>query len=121
MRIYRVKLGNILSYVVYLVITFFLTQVSVMSLVMALMLLLLFFLLYTISYYKGEVGKVINACCSSWSIFMYLGVAIIFAYVQHVGLLENWFILFLFILSASGNFWLMINQKNYNMLTCSKM
>ena len=113
-RIYRVKLGNVLSYIIYLVLSVFLTKVDVFSLAMAFALYVLFFFMYILSYYKVETMRVVNACRSSWSIFLYMAVAIFFAYFNQHGMLNNWMVFFSFIVIMSLNFHFMIHQKNYN-------
>ena len=113
-RIYQVKLGTFLSYIVFMLLTLFLVQVDVWTLVIALGLYLAFFTLYLVNYYRANVRKMLHACYSSWSIFMYIVLAIIFGYLNQIGLLTNQFIVVGFVVLMSLIFWFLINQKNYN-------
>lgn len=113
-RIYQVKWGNILSYFIFMLLTLFLVQVDVWTLVMALALYISFFSVYMVNYYRANIKKMRYACYSSWSIFAYIGLAIIFGYLNQMGLLENLIIFVGFLVLMSVNFWFLINQKNYN-------
>lgn len=113
-RFYRVKMGCFLSYVIFLVLSLFLIQIDLFSLMMASMLYVIFFLVYCLNYYNFVLKNVFRACCSAWSIFLYLGFACFFAYLNQQEMLENTSIIIALLTLMSITFWLMINQKNYN-------
>ena len=115
-RVYQVKLGNLLSYIIFLVISLFLIKIDLFSLLVALILYIVFFFVYAFSYYHWSINNVFKACGSSGSMFLYLCFICIFGYFNKHEWLENWIILCAFLLLMSLNFWLMINQKNYNSL-----
>ncbi len=113
-RIYNVKMGNVLSYLMFMVLSYFLIKVDLFSLAMALILYVIFFTVYVFSYYHCNITRVVNACCSSWSIFLYMSLTCFLGYLNQHVTLENRVFFFIFSLLMSLNFWLMIRQKNYN-------
>jgi len=112
-RIYRVKLGKILSYFIFLVVTYLLAQANVASVVVAAALHVFFFLVYAIIYYKRELKKILTAYRSANSIFIYMFLAIGFSYLHQEGLLIKPPVLMFFVVIVSTNFWMLIQQKNF--------
>lgn len=113
-RIYRVKMGELMSYVIFVVLSFFLIKIDFFSLTVALLLYVGFFLIYAFSYYRWSISRVFKAFCSSWSMFLYMALICIFAYLHQQHLLESRLVFYTFILLMSINFWLMVQQKNYH-------
>ncbi len=113
-RIYRVKMGNVFSYIIFLVLSLFLLKIDLFSLVVALILYIIFFLVYAFSHYHWVVSRVFKACCSSWSMFLYLAFICLFGYFNQQGMLKSPLVFFVFLLLTSMNFWLMVKQKNYH-------
>jgi amino acid transporter len=123
-RIYRVKIGNILSYFIFMVLSFFAIQVDVLSLSVCFFLYVLFFVMYLLNYYRLVVDKIVKAICSSWSIFFYWLLVILFSYLNQKGMfnlnsavesrLNHGLVCGLFLVIFSITFWLLINQKDYN-------
>ena len=113
-RLYRVKMGCFFSYAIYIVLSYFLVQIDLFSLVVALALYIVFFLAYSLNYYNFVLKKVYKAFCSSWSIFLYMALVCFCTYLSQQKMIENGSQFILCGLLFSINFWLMINQKNYN-------
>jgi len=113
-RIYRVKMGKLLSYVIFVVLSFFLIKIDFFSLAVALALYLGFFLVYALSYYHYVLTELYKAFYSSWSMFLYMASICIFAYLDQQGLLEIKAVFYAFVLLMSINFWLMVHQKNHH-------
>ena len=113
-RLYRVKWGHFLSYFIFLVISLFLTRIDAFSLMVAYALYVLFFSVYVVSYYECTMRRIMNAFCSAWSVFLYMGFVTLFGYFNQVGLLKNASMVCVFMLIISVNYQWMIHQKNYN-------
>jgi amino acid transporter len=113
-RVYRLKMGNVLSYIIFMIMSFFATQIDVLSLAVALILYGLFFVMYLFNFYRGVGSKMLKAFYSSWTIFLYMVLGIVFSYVNQLGLLKNGLVFTLFLVLTTTNFWLLIKQKNYN-------
>lgn len=113
-RIFQVKMGQLLSYFTFLVLSFFLTRVDAFSLIVAFILYVFFFLVYVFCHYNGVFKDMLNACRSSWSMFLYMVITIVFGYLNQHDMFKNWPILCGFILAVMISFRLLINQKDYN-------
>ncbi|MFT6834767.1 MAG: amino acid transporter, partial [Francisellaceae bacterium] len=113
-RPFTVPYGRILSYFIFLVITYLLAQASADALWLSLILHVLFFLFYGLTYYRGNIKKIIRSISSSWSIFAYLIFSIIIGHLNSSGYLLKpmWFVGFLIV--SSLLYYALITQKNYN-------
>lgn len=113
-RIYRVKLGKCLSYVIFVILSLFLVKIDFFSLSVALLLYVGFFLIYAFSYYRWSISELFKAFFSSWSIFLYMAFICFFAYSHQKTMLENSLSFYTFLILISINFWLMVQQKNHH-------
>ncbi len=114
-REYRVKFGLSLSYFIYMVVSYLLTQATVMALFLALFLHIIFFFIYAFTSYDKSMRKIIAAFLSCWSLFAYMLIALFFGYVNQQGVLNNKYALLLFILSFSFCFYALLKQKKYHL------
>lgn len=112
-RTFKMPLGFFCSYIVYLFITYLLTQSGTSSLEVSLAFHLAFFLVYCMVYYKKLylTGK---AFLSAWSMFVYLFLIVVFAHLHELHKLHTPLGLFAFIVIMSTNFYFLIRQKSYN-------
>lgn len=113
-RQYRVKLGLTLSYFIYLVVSYLLTQATVSALIIGLGMHLLFFFFYSMTAYEQNMSKVIKAFKSSWTLFVYIAVSLFYGYCNQLGILSNSYVLASFFVVYTINYWLLLQQKNYN-------
>ncbi len=116
-RLFRMPFGNILSFVIYLLLTFLLTQTGTTALLMSLFLYVIFFLLYSLSYYGGKVDKLIRAFLSAWTIFTYLAFMTLYGYFQQINVLQRPVILVSFFIVAAIFYWLIMQQKDFQTKT----
>ncbi|MDC0535534.1 APC family permease [Francisellaceae bacterium] len=113
-RDFKVRGGVVLSYFIFIIVTYLLAQASTDALWLSLILHAVFFLFYGASYYKGNPTKVLRSLASSYSIFVYLGFSVIFGYFHEYDILTTFWGIALFIILTSINYYLLINQKSYN-------
>ena len=113
-RKYRVKLGLTLSYFIYMVVSYLMTQATIMALFLSLILHLAFFFFYSMTTYNNNLVKVGRAYLSSWSIFSYMVVSLVFGSVNKLGLITQGINPWLFIIAFSLNYWLLLKQKNHS-------
>ncbi|MCX7117179.1 MAG: APC family permease [Legionellales bacterium] len=112
-RVYRVQWGRALSFVMFLILSYFLTQVTLKSLLISLVLYVIFFTLYILSYYRAKMDHVLKACLSVWSIFSYFLLIILFAYLDRVEIIHKEVLIGVFFVSMSLHFYFLVNQKSY--------
>lgn len=112
-RPFRMPGGTILSYVVYVVVTYLLIQCGFLSLFLSLVFHAVFFLVYCISHHRS-LAKSIKAFASSWTLFAYLTLISLFGYFQEQGLMSNALYMVGFFVIFSVNYVLLLNQKGYN-------
>ena len=111
---FRIPCGKILSYLMFLFITYMLAQAKVEGLVLVLMLSIIMFLSYSITSYKYQARKVFISLASSCSIFGYMAFSIVIGYMNKYGiLLQPLYFLFFIVISTIIYFWL-LSQKNYH-------
>jgi amino acid transporter len=113
-RAFSVRYGIVLSYLIYIMVSYLLIQATVVALVLALILHIVFFLFYACTYYKWSGHQILNAFMSSWSIFVYIIAATIFGYLRHEGWVGTPIGFMLFITSFSLILWALLEQKNFN-------
>ncbi len=112
-RQYQVKCGKSLSYFIFMLLSYLLTQAMVIALVLALLLHLLFFVIYTLTAYERKVSKMINAFLSSWSIFFYMALALGLAWVFKMNLLGMTLKAVLFTVLFTLSYVLLLRQGKY--------
>jgi amino acid transporter len=112
-RPFRVKFGHILSYLIYLVVTFLLISATVFALVFGFILHVAFFLFYAFTYYRASPARIVRAFLSCWTIFLYIALGIVFGYFYHHQFDPYW-VFPAYAIAFTINFILMLKQKNYN-------
>ena len=112
-RTYRVKFGLSLSYFIYMVVSYLLTQATSMALLLALVLHLLFFFVYAMTAYQKNLKQVFYAFASSSSLFIYMLISLVFGYLSDGALLDNTYVFSAFLVSFSLAYYLLLHQKKY--------
>lgn len=112
-RHYRAKFGLSMSYFIYMVVSYLLTQATVTALILGLTMHLFFFAFYSMTAYDRQINKVVAAFKSSWTIFLYMLLALIFGYLNAKGLLDKPYVIASFFFGFSINYWLLLEQKNH--------
>ena len=112
-RSFRMPLGLSFSYITYLFISFMLVQCGNIALWVAIIFHLVLFFVYCAIYYK-KIGRAAMAFASSWSIFAYLAIVLIFSYMNEAGNFENMSMAVVFIVSMTVTYYLLVHQKSYN-------
>jgi hypothetical protein len=105
--------GLTLGYIVYLLITYLLVQCSFPALLLSFIFHAVLFVIYCSVYHKSW-HKSWRALLSSWTMFAYLIMTAIFGYITDNHLLDETTIIIALIVLSSFNYYLLINQKNYN-------
>lgn len=113
-RPFRVMFGLTLSYLIYMGISYLLTQASVEALVLALILHIAFFLFYIISFYGWKFNYFYRSFASSWTLFVYISLALFLGFLNAHHQLDNVYSLSLFIVSFSILYVLLLRQKKYS-------
>ena len=112
-RPFRMPAGLTLGYIVYLLITYLLVQCSFPALLLSFIFHAVLFVIYCSVYHKSW-HKSWRALLSSWTMFAYLIMTAIFGYITDNHLLDETTIIIALIVLSSFNYYLLINQKNYN-------
>lgn len=105
--------GVIISYIVYISVTYLLSQCGFVALITSGIFLSVFFIIYCSIYYRS-ITPSIRAFLSSWSIFAYIVLLTIFAYLVENDVFNQEIIAGALIVSSSILYYSLINQKNYN-------
>lgn len=105
--------GVIVSYIVYISVTYLLSQCGFVALATSAVFLLVFFGIYCSIYYRA-IKPSLRAFMSSWSIFAYLALLTIFAYLVENKVFNEEAIAGGLIILSSIVYRFLINQKNYN-------
>lgn len=105
--------GTFISYIVFTSVTYLLAQCGSIALMVSVMFLLVFFCIYCSIHYKN-LYKSWMAFLSSWSMFVYLVIMTIFAYLTEKQIFSELITALLLISVTSICYYFMINQKNYN-------
>ncbi|MGV3278235.1 APC family permease [Rickettsiales bacterium LUAb2] len=112
-RPFKLKYGKSIAYLMFLLVAYIIVQVGIKAMLLALILHLSFFTIYSFTYYKFNLGKIVNAYRSAYSIFTYLIIMTVFTYLNDLKLLNNIGTLAIFAVIGTGLYYLMVNQKNY--------
>lgn len=110
-REFKVGFGKSFSLIIFLLLSFLLTQANILALVVALVVHIILFAIYALGFYKNDFAKIMNAFKSTWSMFVFLGLITLFGYFQHLGVLLKPSVLTLFLIIFSILFFLMVHQK----------
>lgn len=117
-RVFRAPVGRSLSVIIYLFLTYLLSQASVKVLVLAFVLHVVFFLLYSVVYYHKEIKRTWLAFLSCWTMFLYLALSIVYGYLNAKHILDTPLVLACFVIVTVGLFYLMLNQKSHQLEEC---
>lgn len=112
-RPFTVRGGVGISYIVYIAVTYLLSQCGLASLITSGLFLVGFFIIYCVIYYRNWL-KSWRAFLSSWSIFTYLGLLTICTWLVDNQVLSDMVFGISLIVTSSIMYYFMINQKNYN-------
>lgn len=111
-RKFKLCFGNLIGILIFLLLSFLLTQAGITALLLSLVMHTILFLIYSFSYYRKDIFKIINAIRSSWTIFAYLAFTTLFGYFNDIGILMRPWIIILFFLLSLISYWLLIKQKD---------
>jgi amino acid transporter len=114
-RSFRAPFGHTLCLIIYVVLMYLLSQAAVYVLVLSLVLHVLFFLMYSFVYYQRRWACMVKAFYSCWSMFLYLGLSVVFGYLHSVNKLDTPLVLTAFIAVAIAMYFIMLNQKNHQL------
>lgn len=112
-RLFRLPLGQIISPVVFILITYLLAQAGIDALVLALVAHVVFFVIYCFSYYKKDKKRIINAFLSAWSIFVYLVLGVVYGYLAELKVMNKPWVLASFVVVTLLLYYWMLNQRDY--------
>lgn len=112
-RPFTMPAGLTVSYLVYITISYLLTQCGFIPLLVSLIFHGVFFVIYCVVYYRS-FGASLRAYLSSWSMFSYLILVTIFGYIIDNNLLSEGTAVIALIITATLNYYFLINQKGYN-------
>ena len=110
-RQFRMPFGKSLSIFIFILVSYLLAQAGLKAVILAFVMHVLLFAVYCVSFYKKDLRSMMSAFLSSWSIFLYLLLAIVYAlWAQEHVLLEP-IHLALFIVGTVVSFVFLIRQK----------
>jgi amino acid transporter len=112
-RTFKMPLGLTISYITYIFISYLLVQCGTVALWLSLAFHLILFLVYCAIYYK-QLKLTVRAFASTWTIFLYLVVILVFGYIQEKDLLNNLSMLAIFVLVSTFIYYFLVHQKSYN-------
>lgn len=112
-RLYRARFGLSLSYFIYMVLSYLLTQATIKGILLGLIMHLLFFICYGYTAYQHDIRKIARSFASSWSIFVYMMIALLFAVLTQYHMLITPLGIIGFICLFSLNYLALLHQKNY--------
>lgn len=113
-RPFKMPGGTVLSYMIFLVLAYLTIQAHEKANVFSLIAMVGLFVVYAVSKYKGEVGKIMKAFASSWSLFLYLAVGIVFSHLSDINAFNNAPVIVSFIVIYTISYYSLIYQKNHN-------
>ena len=112
-RPFRMPGGIVLSFFVYLVVTYLLAQCGFLPLFLSLVFHAVFFSIYCCTHHRS-LNKSIKAAASSWSLFAYMAVTSGFGYLQEYDMMNSIPVILSFVAVVSIIYYYMLNQKGYN-------
>jgi len=113
-RPFRMPAGIPLSYIAYVAVSYLLVQCGFLPLLLSLILHSIFFIIYCSVYYRS-FKKSFLAFISSWSMFVYMALLVVFGHLQDNGILEQQpgnLVGFLILISVM--YYFLLNQKNHH-------
>lgn len=116
-RRFKVSFGKSISLLIFILLSFLLTQANILALIIALFAHIILFAIYAFSFYRHDFVKITAAFKSTWSMFVYLFFITIFGYFHHIGILLQPLFLTLFFITISILFILLVQQKKAKIKT----
>ena len=113
-RLFKMPFGKSCSLLLYLLLTYLLTQTGIKALFTSLILHIIFFMFFSISYYGKNIKKIKNALKSCRTIFLYLVFTLVFGCFQDQHLLQKPLILACFLVLAVIMYYVILGQKDYH-------
>lgn len=112
-RPFTMPAGRVISYVVYIAISYLLIQCGFIPLLVSVIFHSVFFVIYCIVYYRSFAPSV-RAFFSSWSMFVYLLIVTLFGYLIDYKIVPEPTAVIGLVIAATINYYFLINQKGYN-------
>ena len=113
-RLFKMPFGKTCSFLLYLLLTYLLTQAGTKALFTSLILHIIFFIFFSVSYYGKNTQKIKKSLKSCWTIFLYLVFTWIFGYLQDQHLLQKPLVLVCFLVLAVVMYYVILGQKDYH-------
>ncbi|APC96746.1 APC family permease [Francisella frigiditurris] len=113
-RLFKMPAGSILSFFMFIILSYLLVQAGEKALLWGLILHILFFIIYVFNFYGFNLHKAKLALFSSWSIFAYMTLVYIFGIANDKGLLDNYAGTFIMIAVFIATYISLLQQKDYN-------
>ena len=113
LRLFKMPFGKTVSFLIYLLLTFLLTQAGTAALITALILHIGFFIIYVTSRYQCDVEKMLRSFMSFWTIFCYLAFTALFGYFQDIHILQKPITLIFFFGLAIIVYFALLGQRDY--------
>ena len=112
-RSFRVKGGQVLSYIAFIAVSYLLTQATSTAVGLSIILQLVCLLCYLGTYYRGPLAM-IYGLASCWTLCFYLLLAFCFAWLNDSGYLHSTLGISAFITLFTLSYILVIQQKNHH-------
>ncbi len=113
LRSFKLPFGKSISLLAYLVVSYLLVQCGTTAMLLSLVIHIMFFVAYCSAYYKMNIKNTVKAFYSSWSLFAYLAVMCVFAYLQDKNELHSLISLAGFFVVSLIFYRLLLGQKSY--------
>ncbi len=113
-RLFKMPGGSILSFIMFIFLTYLLIEAGEKALLWGLLLHVIFFLIYIFNFYGFNLEKAILAIISSWSIYAYMIFVYIFGILNENGIFHNTLVAVLFFAITIALYIALLFQKDYN-------
>ena len=113
-RLFTMPAGPILSFIIYMVLSYLLIVAGEKALLWGLLMHVVFFFIYIYNFYGFNLKKAKSAILSSWSIFAYLILVYIFGILNDRGLFDSTICIVAFFVIFILNYIALLKQKSYN-------
>ncbi|AXA33458.1 APC family permease [Francisella adeliensis] len=113
-RLFKMPGGSILSFIMFVVLTYLLVEAGEKALLWGLLLHIIFFVIYLFNFYGFNLEKAKLAIMSSWSLFAYMTFVYIFGILNENGMFNNTLVIVLFFAITIALYIALLFQKDYN-------
>ncbi|OGT69509.1 MAG: amino acid permease [Gammaproteobacteria bacterium RIFCSPHIGHO2_12_FULL_45_9] len=110
---FKMPCGKTVGYIAYLILTYLLIQCGTTALVLSFLFHTVFFSIYCGVYYQN-FKETVKAAASAWSIFCYLGLTVIFGFLQEHHQLDHPLALSSFLVCSTILYYFLLKQKSYH-------